>query len=85
MKELIYSNFQLTRATGVPTMFTVDGVRVEMRKGGAAPAPAKAKKAKAKKARRPAKKASGAQEKPTEQPAKTSKPATARRAEAAPQ
>lgn len=26
MKELIYSNFQLTRATGVPTAVVIDGV-----------------------------------------------------------
>ena len=80
MKELIYSNFQLTRSTGAPTTFTVDGVSIEMRKRGAAPAPAKAKKP-----RRPAKKASRPKEKPPEQPAKTSKPAAVRRTEAASQ
>ncbi len=85
MKELIYSNFQLTRATGVPTVVVVDGVSVEMRKRGAAPALAKAKKAKGTKPRRPAKKANRAKDKPTEQPAKTSKAAPARRTEAVPQ
>jgi hypothetical protein len=82
MKELIYSNFQLTRATGVPTMVVIDGVSIEMRKGGNTPAP---KKAKAKKPRRPAKKANRAKEKPTEQSAKASKAAATRRAEAVPQ
>jgi len=85
MKELIYPNFQLTRATGVPTMVVVDGVSIEMRKRGGAPtpAPAKAKAKKAKKPRRPAK-ANRTMEPAPEQPAKTSK-AAVRRTEAAPQ
>ena len=84
MKDLILSNFQLTRATGVPTMVVIDGVAVEMRKRGAAPAAAKPKKNR-KKPRRPAKKASRAKERPPEQPAKASRPAAVRRAEAVPQ
>ena len=78
MKELIYSNFQLTRATGVPTIVVIDGVLVEMRKRAGAPAPAKAAP---KKPRRAGKKASGTK---PEQPAKASKPAMARRTEALP-
>lgn len=84
VKDLLWTNFQLTRTTGVPTMFTVDGVSIEMRKRGSASAPAKPKAAKSKKSRRPAK-ASRGKEKPQEQPAKASKPAAARRAETAPQ
>lgn len=78
VKDLIYSNFQVTRATGVPTMVVIDGVSIEMLKRGGAPAPAKAKP---KKPRRSAKKASGTK---PEQPVKASKPAAARRTEAVP-
>lgn len=87
MKELIYSNFELTRATGVPTIFTVDGVHVEMRKSGAAPAPAKAKtKAKPKKRHGPAAKASAAKPKRPRKPAaQASKAAAVGRTETAPQ
>ena len=80
MKELTYSNFQLTRSTSAPTTFTIDGVSIEMRKRGGTPAPAKAKKP-----RRQAKKASPAKEPAPEQPAKKSKPAAVRRTEATPQ
>jgi hypothetical protein len=83
MKEFIYSNFQLTRSTGVPTMIVIDGVSVEMRRHGA-PGTAQAKTAKAKRPRRPAAKESRAKERPAEQPAKTSK-AAVRRTEAPPQ
>jgi hypothetical protein len=85
VKDLIYSNFQLTRATGVPTMVVVEGVSIEMHKRVGAPAPAKGKKAKAKKLRLPAKASNAKHEKPTEHPAKTSKPAGARRTEGTPQ
>ncbi|MEI9937276.1 MAG: hypothetical protein WDO69_08615 [Pseudomonadota bacterium] len=79
MKELIYSNFQLTRSTGIPTMVVIDGVTVEMRtRGAATPKPVKKQP---KTPRRPAKKASL----PKEQPAEASKSAAGRRAEAAPQ
>ena len=82
MKELIYSNFQLTRSTGIPTLVVIDGVSVEMRKRGAATlGPTR----KAKKPRRPAKKATPAKEPAPEQPAKKSKAAPGRRTEAAPQ
>ena len=84
MKELIYSNFELTRSTGVPTLVVIDGVSVEMRKRGAASAPAKPR-ATARKPRRPAKKANRTKESAPEQPAKASKPAAVRRTEAAPQ
>ena len=84
MKELIYSNFQLTRASGVPTMVVIDGVSVEMRKRGAASAPATPKTSKDKKPRRPAK-ASRPKEKPPDQPAKASKTAATRRAKTVPQ
>ena len=82
MKELIYSNFQLTRSTGVPTMVVIDGVSIEMRKRGGAAAPARAK---AKKPRRPEKKASGKKPKKPRAPEAASKPATVRRTEATPQ
>ena len=81
MKELIYSNFQLTRASGVPTMVVIDGVAVEMRKRGAAPAPSKAKNAK--KRRRSAKKESDT--KPPKMPKTASKAAAVRRTEGASQ
>jgi hypothetical protein len=80
VKELIYSNFQLTRSTGVPTMVVVDGVSIEMRKQGAVPA-----RAKAKKPRRPGKKASGEKPKKPRAREATSKAAPVRRTEAAPQ
>lgn len=83
MKDFIYSNFQVTRTTGLPTMVVIDGVAVEMRKRGAATL--KSAKAKPKKPRRLAKKASRPKEKPPEQPAKAGKPAAPRRAEAVPQ
>jgi hypothetical protein len=88
VKDLLSTNFQLTRTTGMPTIFTVDGVSIEMRKRGGIPKPTKAKKAKAKTkkpkaARRPATKASGA--KPARAPEGANKAAAIRRTEAAPQ
>jgi hypothetical protein len=75
VKDLIYSNFQLTRATGVPTMVVVDGVSIEMHRRGGAPAPAKAKP---KKPRRSAKKESDTK------PPKAPKAAAVRRTETVP-
>jgi hypothetical protein len=86
MKDLLWTNFQLTRSTGVPTMVVIDGVSVEIRKQGAAPAPVRPKKkVKAKKPRRPAKKASGAKPKPKRAPEAASKGAAVRRTETVPQ
>jgi hypothetical protein len=83
VKDLLWTNFQLTRGTGVPTIVVIDGVHIEMRKRSAASAPAKPKKAK--KPRRPAKKASGTTPKPRRAPEAASKPATLRRTEDTPQ
>lgn len=83
MKELIYANFQLTRATGVPTTFTVDGVSIEMRKRGGAPPTAK--KAKAKGPLRSAAKAGRAKRTPPRAPEAEGKAAAVRRAEPVPQ
>jgi hypothetical protein len=88
VKDLLWTNFQLTRTTGMPTTFTVDGVSIEMRKRGGIPTPTKAKKEKAKTkkgkpARRPTAKARGA--KPTRAPATANRAAAARQTEPVPQ
>ena len=89
MKDLLWTNFQLTRTTGMPTTFTVDGVAIEMHKRGGIRTPTKEKrekvktKKKAKPARSPTTKASGA--KATRAPATANRAAAVRQTEPAPQ